>query len=59
MKTQNIISHEKLWWIILILNILYSCEIITWKTSWICVYIFDRFKKQIWYDTRTSIIEEA
>ena len=58
-KTQNVMNYEKLWWTIFILDVLYSCEIMTWKTSWIHVYIFDKFKRQIWYDIKTSIIEKT
>ena len=58
-KTQNIINHENFWWIILIFNVLYLCEIITWKISWIHVYVFDKFEKQIWYDTRILMIKET
>ncbi len=58
-KTQNIMSHEKLWWTIFIFNILCSSETLTWKTSWIHAYVFNRSERQIWYDTRILMIEEA
>ena len=59
MKTQNVTNYEKFWWTIFVLNVLCSCEAIIWRTSWICVYVFDRFKRQIQYDTRILMIEEA
>ena len=59
MKIQNVTNHEKFWWTILILDVLCSHEIMTWKTSWIHVYIFDRSEKQIQYDIRISMIEKA
>ena len=59
MKTQDIMSHEKFWWTILVFDVLYSCEIMTWRTFWIHVYVFDRSEEQIWYDTRISMIEKA
>ena len=58
-KTQNVMSHEKFWWTILILNVLCSCEIMTWRIFWIHVYVFDKFEKQIQYNTRISMIEKA
>ena len=58
-KTQNVTSYEKLQWTILIFNVLCSYEAITWKTFWIHIYVFDRFKKQIWYDIKISMIEKT
>ena len=58
-KTQNVMNHEKFWWTILVLNVLCSCEATTWRTFWICVYVFDKSEEQIWYDTRISIIKKT
>ena len=58
-KTQDVTNHEKFWWTILVLNILYSHEAITWKTFWIHVYVFDKSEEQIQYDTRILMIEKA
>ena len=58
-KIQNVTDHEKLQWIILILNVLCSCETTIWRTFWIHVYIFDKSEEQIQYDIKISIIEEA
>ena len=59
MKTQNVTSNEKLWWTIHVLNVLCSCETLTWRTSWICAHVYDRSEEQIWYDARTLMIEEV
>ena len=59
MKTQDVTNHEKFWWTILVFDVLCSCEVMTWRIFWICVYVFDKFEEQIWYDIRISMIEEA
>ena len=52
-------SYEKFWWTIFVLDVLYSDEAMIWRTFWIHVYVFDRSEKQIWYDIKISMIEEA